>query len=81
MFFNVHESVCACVSEKVRKNVSACFPLMHLSVFVSQVVFNVCVSGLGLSVKVCRGQPEASKCSIYAADRGQAAVNHLTDEA
>lgn len=42
---------------------------------------HVCVSGLGLGVKVCGGQPEASKRSIYAADGGQAAVNHLADEA
>lgn len=28
------------------------------------------VLGLGLSVKVCRGQPEASECTIHAADGG-----------
>lgn len=39
------------------------------------------VYGLGLGVKVCRGQPEASECTIHAADGGQAAVNHPTHEA
>lgn len=48
----------------------------HVSVcvFVSMLVFNVRVYvrvlGLGPSVKVCRGQPEASKRTIYATDGG-----------
>lgn len=29
---------------------------------------SVCVLGLGLGVKVCRGQPEASGCTVLAAD-------------
>lgn len=43
----------------------------------------VCVRvlGLGLSVKVSRGQSEASKCTIFTAGEGQAAVNQLTDQA
>lgn len=59
--------------------------LQERVLFVLFKCVSVCVLGLRLGVKVCRGQPEASGCTIRAADDvgggGQAAVNHLTDEA